>query len=103
MFRGYLAQDKNGHVSQDKGASLHKTKAYDNLGKGGVRNTLKGLSQDWNSDVMGDPSRHDHSEGRNEVSDGYKGNLVNDMYGDKSLRQRMGDGLKKGMKNLVGD
>lgn len=103
MFRGYLAQDKNGHVSQDKGASLHKTKAYDNLGKGGLRNTLKGLSQDWNSDVMGNASRHDHSEGHNEVSDGYKGDLVNDMYGDKSLRQRMGDGLKKGMKNLVGD
>lgn len=83
MFRGYLAQDKNSHMSQDKGASLHKTKAYDNLGKGGFRNALKGLSEDWNSDVMGNASRHDHSKGRNEVSDNYKGALVNDMYGDK--------------------
>lgn len=104
MFRGYLAQDKNGHMSQDKGASLHKTQAYDKLGKGGVRNALKNLSEDWNSDVMGNASRHDHSKGHNEVSEkDFKGNLVNDMYGDKSLRQRMGDGLKKGMKNLVGD
>lgn len=118
MFRGYLAQDKNGHMSQDKGASLHKTKAYDNLGKGGVRNTLKGLSEDWNSDVMGNASRHAHTDNElsdKEKDDGMKANevtdpnvsentkFVNDRYGDKSLSQRMGDGLKKGMKNLVGD
>ena len=115
MFRGYLAQDKDGHMSQDKGASLHKTKAYDELGKGGVRNALKGLSQDWNGSVMGDPSRHAHTDKElsqsekengakaNTVSDEYKGNLVNDRYGDKSLGQRIGDGVKKGMKKLVGD
>ena len=71
--RGYLAKDKDGHMAQGAGANLHKTQAYDNLGKKGFRNFVKGVANDWNAPVLNDPSRHNHE--RNRVSDGYKGDV----------------------------
>ncbi len=73
MDRGYLARDKDGHMSQGPGANLHATQAYDNLGKGGLRNFAAGVASDWNGSMMNDESRHDHSQ--NKVSDNYKGEV----------------------------
>lgn len=75
MDRGYLAKDNAVHISQTPGANLHKTQAYDNLDKGGLRNFAKGVAADWNGPMTGDSSRHDHSEGGNEVTDGYDGKV----------------------------
>ena len=74
MDRGFLARDKDGHLSQDKGANLHKTAAYDKLGNKGLRNFVRGLSEDWNSPVTRNPARHDHQHA-NKVTDGYEGKV----------------------------
>ncbi len=78
--RGFLAEDRQGN--------LHKTKAYNDLKKKGLRNFASGIARDWNSGPMSQSAeRHDHTPRKtfgddrdyqpNVVADGYKGEVRN--------------------------
>lgn len=81
--RGFLAKDAAG--------KLHKTKAYEDLQKKGVRSFLAGVEQDWQSGPLSaSQRRHDHNASNEErdsktgevtyspnaVADGYEGEVV---------------------------